>query len=128
VWGNGARFDRPRRDRLGGEVLFVRGALKLKGEFMTGKDGDITRQGYYAHLGYRLASKIEGIFRFDSWDPNTRLETNALNVTERDYVAGFNYFIKENQIKFQLNYLRKTFTHHILPSRNVLVLNLQTSW
>jgi len=53
---------------------------------------------------------------------------SALNVTERDYIAGFNYQVKENQVKFQFNYLRKTFANGIVPSRNLFLANLQTSW
>lgn len=128
VWGNGGRADRPRRDRAGGELLLVRNGVTLKSEIMTGVDGDLHRRGYYGHFGYRLKPKFEGIFRFDSWDPDLRREVNPSNVTEHDYIAGFNYYVKENQVKLQFNYLHKTFSHDILASRNVWLLNLQTSW
>ena len=128
VWGNGQRADRPRRDRVGGEFLFVREGITVKSEIMTGVDGDLHRRGYYTHFGYRLKPKLEGVFRFDSWDPDLRLDTNASNVTERDFVAGFNYFVKENQVKLQFNYLHKTFAHGIVASRNVWIFNLSTSW
>jgi hypothetical protein len=128
VWGNGARADRARRDRLGGELLFVRGPLTLKGELMTGKDGLLHRRGYYGHLAYHFTPKWEGIFRFDTWDPDTRQESNATNVTERDYVTGFNYFINESHVKFQFNYLHKTYTNGIVPSQNQAVFKLQTWW
>jgi phosphate-selective porin len=128
LWGNGQRADRPRRDRLGGEFLFVRRGVTLKSELMTGKDGDLHRRGYYGHFGYRFKPRVEGIFRFDTWDPDTRREFNAGNVTERDYITGFNYYLKENQVKLQLNYLRKTFADHIAPPRNLVLVNLQTSW
>jgi phosphate-selective porin len=128
LWGNGQRADRPRRDRLGGEFLFVRRGVTLKSELMTGKDGDLHRRGYYGHFGYRFKPRVEGIFRFDTWDPDTRREFNAGNVTERDCITGFNYYIKENQVKLQLNYLRKAFADHIAPSRNLVLVNLQTSW
>lgn len=128
AWGNGARHDRPRRDRLGGEMLFVRGPFKFKSELMSGKDADLHRLGYYTHFGYVVAPKGEVIFRFDAWDPDTRRETNSANVTERDYVAGYNYYIFGNNVKLQVNYLRKTFHNNIVPSRNQLLVNLQTSW
>ena len=128
AWGNGGRADRPRRDRVGGEFLFVRKGVTLKSEIMTGVDGDLHRRGYYGHFGYRLKPNFEGIFRFDSWDPDLRREVNASNVTERDYVAGFNYYMKENQVKLQFNYLHKTFAHGLVASRNVWIFNLQTSW
>ncbi|HEY2974828.1 MAG TPA: porin [Pyrinomonadaceae bacterium] len=128
AWGNGQRNDRPRRDRLGGEFLFVRRGLTLKSELMTGVDGDVHRRGYYGHIGYRFRPRLEGVFRVDTWDPDVRQESNAINVRERDYVTGFNYNLKENQVKFVFNYLHKTFGRGIVPSRNVWIMGLQTSW
>jgi phosphate-selective porin len=128
TWGNGQRPDRPRRDRAGAELLFARGDFKFKSEVMGIVDGDVHRLGYYTHLGYRINPKIEAVFRFDSFDPNTRLETSPLNATERDYLAGVNYYIDENRVKLQFNYLRKTFEKGLAPSRNLFLVNLQTAW
>jgi phosphate-selective porin len=128
VWGNGQRADRPRRDRLGAESLFVRGPFTLKGEVMTGADGPIHRRGYYGHFAYQINPKFSGVFRVDTWDPDIANETNAANALERDYVAGFNYFIRERYFKLQFNYLRKTFPSGLVASRNVAFLSLQTWW
>ncbi|HEY8560114.1 MAG TPA: porin [Pyrinomonadaceae bacterium] len=128
VWGNGNRLNNPRRDRLGAELVYDRQKYKFKTELMTGVDGDIHRRGYYAHFGYRFLPKLEGIFRFDMFDPDIRRETNPANVTERDYIAGVNYYFRENNLKLQFNYLRKTFRSSIQPSRNQFVVNLQTAW
>lgn len=128
VWGNGQRSDRPRRDRFGAEALFVRGPVTLKGEVMTGADGAIHRRGYYGHFVYQFEPRFQGIFRVDTWDPDISKETTAASASERDYVAGFNYFIRERYFKLQFNYVRKTFANGLLPSRNVLLLNLQTWW
>jgi uncharacterized coiled-coil protein SlyX len=127
-WSNGRQPDRPRHDRVGAELLYTHKPFMFKSELMTGTDGDLHRVGYYTHFGYRINPKVEAIFRFDSWDPDTRFETNSSNVTERDYIAGFNYFITENNVKLQVNYLRKTFNQGITPSRNLILINLQTSW
>ncbi len=128
AWGGRARADRLRRDRLGAEVVFSQSHFTFKSEWMVGKDSETHRLGYYTHFAYRLTPKLEAIFRYDSWDPDTRLETNPLTVTERDYVAGFNYFFTENNVKFQFNYVHKTFAQNIASSRNLLLANLQTSW
>ncbi|HKX33235.1 MAG TPA: porin [Blastocatellia bacterium] len=128
VWGDGARHDRPRADRLGTEVLFARGAFMFKSELMSGKDGALSRRGYYTHFGYKLTPKVDAIFRFDTWDPDTRRERNNLDVTERDYLAGFNYYLLENFAKLQFNYARKTFNHGLTPSRHLVLINFQTSW
>jgi hypothetical protein len=128
VWGNGQRFDRPRRDRLGAEALFPRGPVTLEGEVITGSDGPIHRRGHYEHFAYRFAPKFQGVFRADTWDPDISKDTTTASATERDYVAGFNYFIRDRYFKLQFNYLRKTFAADQLPSRNVLLLKLQTWW
>jgi len=128
VWGNGAGPDRTRRDRFGGEALFSRDKYRIKSEVMAGVDADIHRLGYYALFAYKLRPTIEAVYRFDSWDPDTRVESTASSVTERDHVLGINYFISENHVKFQMNYLRKTFSDNILRSRNLVLINLQTSW
>lgn len=128
VWGNGNRSTNPRRDRLGAELVFEREKFKFKSEFMTGVDGTIHRRGYYAHFGYRFLPKLEGIFRFDMFDPDIRRESSSTNVTERDFITGINYYIKDNNLKLQINYLRKTFAGSFVPSRNQLLVNLQTSW
>ncbi|HEY6046080.1 MAG TPA: porin [Pyrinomonadaceae bacterium] len=128
VWGDGQRFDRPRRDRLGAEGLFVRGPLTLKGEMMTGSDGTLHRRGYYGHFVYQFRPRFQGVFRVDTWDPDISKDTTPASALERDYVAGFNYFIRERYFKLQFNFIRKTFANHMLPSRNVVLVNLQTWW
>ncbi len=128
VWGNGSTPSRQRRDRLGTELLFVRGPFRFKSELMTGKDADFHRRGYYTLGAYKIKPQIEAVYRFDVWDPDRRFETNAANVTETDHVAGINYYIRENNLKMQFNYLRRTFQNGIVPSKNLFLINLQTSW
>ncbi len=126
--GDGSRLDSPRRDRLGGEISFNRDKFRAKSEVMALVDSDVHRLGYYAHIGYRIVPRFEPIFRFDSFDPNTGIENAPQGATERDYIAGFNYFLAENRLKLQFNYLRKTFDNNLLPSRHLVLVNLQTSW
>jgi len=128
VWGNGSGPARPRRDRVGAELLFKRDAWTIKSEFMSGTDSDLHRRGYYGHVGYRVAPRIETVFRIDTWDPDTRLQTSSTNTRERDFIAGINYYLTENNLKFQANYLRKTFAQQLTPSRNLFLVNLQASW
>jgi len=128
VWGNGQRTDRPRRDRLGAEALFVHGPVTLKGEVMTGSDGAIHRRGYYGHFGYQFDPKIQGVFRIDTWDPDISRENTAASATERDYVVGANYLVREKYFKLQFNYVRKTYANQLIRSRNFMLLNFQTWW
>ncbi|MBI3650833.1 MAG: hypothetical protein HY231_07260 [Acidobacteria bacterium] len=128
AWSNGSQPDRPRHDRSAAELLYSNRNFTFKSEVMAGLDDTLHRIGYYTHFGYKVTPKIEAVFRYDVWDPNTRLDTNASNAAERDYLVGFNYFIHENNVKFQLNYIRKTFVLGLSPSRNLVLANLQTSW
>ncbi len=119
---------RPRRDRLGAEIMYTRGPLTLKSEWMEGKDGEVLRQGYYAHVGYKFRARLEPIFRLDAFDPDVSKDTSQSDVLEQDYVAGFNYYITEHNWKVQLNYVRKTFARDIVSGQNIVLMNLQTFW
>lgn len=128
AWSNYDPITNVRRDRFGGDLVYTNKKVKFKAEVMGGVDGDIHRLGYYAHFGYRITPKIEAIFRVDSFDPNTRLETSSSNVTELDYIGGFNWNITENNFRFQVNYIRRTFNNGIQSPKNLFLANLQTSW
>lgn len=128
AWSNGNRTTNPGRDRLGGELLYANKKFKFKAEVMGGVDGDFHRLGYYTHFGYKITPKLEAIFRIDGFDPDRRRETNSSNVTELDYVSGINYYIKEHNVKFQFNYIRKTFNSGIQSPKNLFLANLQTAW
>jgi phosphate-selective porin OprO/OprP len=128
AWGRGVRSENPRHDRLGAEIRYSRDKFTFKSEVMRGADADFNRIGYYVHVGYKINPRLESIFRVDSWDPDRRHDSNASNVGERDYVMGLNYLMADNHAKFQLNYVRKTFANGIVPSRNLVLLGLQTSW
>jgi len=128
AWSNSNRITNPRRDRFGGELVYTNKKFKFKSEVMGGVDGDFHRLGYYTHFGYRITPKIEAIFRIDGFDPDRRRETNSSNVSELDYVGGINYYITEHNVKFQFNYIRKTFNNGIQSPRNLFLANLQTAW
>jgi phosphate-selective porin len=127
VWGIGGADPRMRRERMGAELLYVNGPLTLKTEYMTGTDGTRERQGYYAHFACKLNSKWDAILRYDVWDPDRDLETTPASVTERDYIAGFNYVI-DRHMKLQFNYVRKTYEDEIVYPVNLGVLRLQALW
>lgn len=125
---SGSGIDRPRRDRLGAELQLTRGRFTLKSELMTGHDGPLSRRGYYGHVGWRLAARVEAVFRLDTWDPDTGSEATPASLLERDYVTGVNIFLSRHNLKLQANYLRKTFPNGPLGGRNVFLVNTQTFW
>lgn len=127
AWGNGGG-SRPRRDRLGLDLLVTRGEWTLKSELMTGHDGPLTRRGYYGHVGYRVTARLEGVLRLDAWDPDTSSEATPASAGERDWVFGANLFLVQHNLKLQANFLRKTFPSGFFPPRSVLLVNTQTFW
>lgn len=82
-----------RERRTGLELVYLRGPLSIKGEYITGKDKGtgisasqkwdpaqeriIERAGWYAQFGYRLKDLIpldmEVVAKYDSYDPDTQL-------------------------------------------------------
>jgi hypothetical protein len=119
---------RPRRDRSGAEVLFVRDKLTLRGEFVAGKDDAIERRGYYGLAAYKLRPNLEIAARLDTWDPDTSKDSDVASVSERDYVAGLNYTLDGYKARVQLNYLNKTFSDPVVQDRHQIIVNVQTSW
>jgi phosphate-selective porin O/P len=126
AWGGPAEVGRPRRDRLGGEVLYTHGPVKLAAELMTGTDGVFDRRGYYLHAGYRFRPRLEGIARVDGWDPD-RSRLGGRDADETDYTVGFNWSVVST-LRMQGNVVHKMFSDDALDDRNLLLINLQTSW
>ena len=62
---------------------------------------DKKASGFYSTLAYRFTPKIQGLIRYDQFDPNK----NVFNSNIREYTAGINYFIKGQGLKLVLNYV-----------------------
>jgi len=81
-----------KRDRAGLEAAFHYGPMSLKGEFIMAADGETTRRGWYTQAGYYfLPKKIQGILKFDSYDPNIRAPLDRSDL----WTLGLNYFLEE---------------------------------
>lgn len=57
--------------------------------------------GFYSTLAYRFTPKIQGLLRYDQFDPNK----NIAHDKKREYSVGINYFIKGQGLKLVLNYV-----------------------
>ena len=62
---------------------------------------DKKASGYYTTLGYRFTPKLQGLLRYDEFDPNKNISGNNI----REYSAGMNYFIKGQAVKLIMNYV-----------------------
>jgi hypothetical protein len=116
------------RQRAGAEARLIAGPVLVKAEYMSGRDGDRTGAGWYAHLGYSPTTHLNLVVRQDVFDPDLNAESTVLNARERDWVAGFTYDMPALNVRFQMNYLRKLLSPSIAPGRNLLLTNLQAAW
>lgn len=57
--------------------------------------------GFYSTLGFRFTPKLQGLIRYDEFDPNKNVAGNNI----REYSAGMNYFIKGQAVKLIMNYV-----------------------
>lgn len=66
------------RERYGIELSYEYQRFFIRGEFIAGKDGAITRNGWYAQTGYYLIpAKFQLIAKYDVYDTNTSVADDA---------------------------------------------------
>ena len=88
------------RDRIGAELAYTHDPISLKWEYISGDDGTTNKDGWYAQAGYFIIpKKLQGVFKFDTYNPDTKVKKDGTNV----YTAGINYYF--NKWAFaQVNY------------------------
>ena len=117
------------RTRAGGEAQLKRGGLTLRTEIMGARDGLLRRLGYYALAAERPTPNVELVARWDNWDPDLHRETNAVNLFERQYVLGANYYLDAGGTRCSANVIRSTFPRFgARPSATLLLLAIQAVW
>jgi phosphate-selective porin OprO/OprP len=88
------------RDRVGFEGALLYEAVSLKAEYLQGEDGETSKRGWYVQAGYSvIPKKLQGLVKFDSYDPDTSLSDNRTDI----WLAGFNWFIAD-KTKLQVNF------------------------
>lgn len=88
------------RNRIGTEFAYVKDPISLKGEYIEGKDGATKKDGWYLQAGYFfIPKKLQGVFKFDTYDPNSDTDNNETDV----YILGGSWYF--NKWAFlQVNY------------------------
>jgi hypothetical protein len=78
------------RQRLGAELNYTYKFLNVKAEYLIARDGEVSKNGYYAQLAaFVIPAKVQIAGRYDSYDSDTNKEDNLnTNIT-----FGANYFI-----------------------------------
>ncbi len=81
------------RKRFGFELSYDYKIISLKGEYITGQDGSLSKGGYYIQAaGYILPNKLQVAARYDSYDKDLDKPDNiTTNIT-----AGINLIFNSN--------------------------------
>jgi len=88
------------RSRYGFEFNYDFKRLYIRGEYLQGKDGAFSREGWYLQSGYfMLKNKVQLLAKYDVYDPN---KSKANDMSTR-YVIGATWFFN-NWSKLALNY------------------------
>lgn len=80
--------------RYGAELNYGKGPILVKGEYLAATDGqaagdEMRSTGYYAVAAYRIHPQVEGVCRYDGYDPNTDGDEDEWsNIT-----LGLNYYL-----------------------------------
>ena len=78
--------------------------------------------GFYSTVAYKITPKVQILFRYDEFDPDTDVARNK----SREYTTGINYFIKGQAVKLMLNYIfcqnqNRSDSHKILVGTQFLL-------
>lgn len=87
--GNGVFGKTPKsqnRDRLGFEAAYTQvfpssKTLSVKGEYISAKDGNTSRNGWYLQVGYFFKPKrLQGVLKYDVYEPDTNKNNDETTV------------------------------------------------
>ena len=88
------------RDRAGLQAALTFSRLALTAEYISGEDGDISKSGWYVKGLYAvIPKKLQGIVRWDSYDPNSDIPSNR---SDR-LTLGVNWLFTD-KTKLMINY------------------------
>lgn len=97
-WGTPAT--NKNRDRFGLDFNYQSKPLNITGEYISGKDDTTRKDGWYIQLGYFFKpDKLQGVMKFDTYDPNTKASADETDV----YTFGLNRFFNKWTL-LQVNY------------------------
>lgn len=89
-----------KRDRRGLDIFFLQGQLSLKGEYISARDDQADKYGWYLQGGYFIMpEKVQAIIKYDSFDKNKDIRGDRIAVM----TFGLNWIFSE-KTKFQINY------------------------
>lgn len=139
VVGYATLYDRKQptaKDRYEADLRFEKAGFTFLGEIIGGNDigigGVKTKSfGTYGAVGYKFPFNLEVVFRIGYLDPNTKDDIKPTDkvattdeLTQMD--IGLNYYLKGNEVKFQLAYTQ--FAYQTVKNSNQFIFAAQASY
>jgi phosphate-selective porin len=88
------------RDRAGIEALLTVGRFSLKSEYISGKDGQVSKSGWYFQGLYNIIpKKLQAVARWDTYDKDRDVSLNRSDIL----TLGGTWLLSE-KTKFMVNY------------------------
>jgi len=106
------------RQRIGAELSYKLGVFGLKSEYIRATDGGVKKWGWYLQPSVFLNSVLQGLVRYEYWDPNTQSGGDLQTIT----TLGINAFF-DPETKLQINYEIKREEAEV--SNDALLFQLQ---
>jgi hypothetical protein len=120
------------KDRWEADFRYETGPYLVQSEFIRNRDVlddgalPINSQGFYVAFAYMLKDigsgrwkgNVQPVLRFGFFDPNTDADVDPTmggvggfgsNDERMDYEVGFNYYLRNHELKFQVSYDRQQF-------------------
>ena len=91
-----------KRNRLSFGMAYKSNSINIHGEYLEGKDGDVTSRGAYFMGSVPLYKKLEFVGSYDFFNFNT-----TLGMDQHKIVAGLQYWFFK-KCRFQVNYTYKS--------------------
>ena len=112
IYGGGLVMDYP----LNEDMTIVLKGEYVMGAYDMGNDTTMNSAGFYAHLGFQPNPQFELLGRYDSYDPDTDMDNDAVTWI----TGGVNYFIDGQHAMISANYIMRSVEEPtVVPARSV---------
>ena len=109
------------RERTAGEIQFRDDVITLRSEFMSARDGNLRRFGWYGLTAVRPTKRLQLVARWDDWDRDRSGEHALIDATERHVVIGGSLLL-DTSAKIAINAIRQTFPFVAAPKSSTIIL------
>ena len=93
-----------KHNRQSVELVYAPGPWALRSEYLTGKDGNTEKDGYYVTYLHNTGPNTQVALRYDHVDPSKQVASDTLET----WTLGWNWFLnKDGYTRLQLNWERK---------------------